>query len=103
MYLTNMLMPFLQTVCLMVGLGLTKPVPPPPNTDPKQTITARYAEKLNLSLTMPEAIKTFGKPNACATFTDKNEKYDAWRYDDYAVGSLYLIFKDGKLAYYFRK
>ena len=89
----------------MAGLVLTNPVQPPynTNTDRKQTITARYAEKLQLNLTMPDAVQTFGKPDACITFTDQNGKYEAWRYDDYAISSLYLIFKEGKLAYYFRK
>ena len=100
---TETLMPLLPTVCLMLGLVLTEPVHSPDNTDAKQTITARYAKKFQLNLTMPQAIKAFGKPDACTIFTDKNEKYEAWRYDDYAISSLYLIFKDGRLAYYFRK
>ncbi|MCA1850406.1 MAG: hypothetical protein LC672_05020 [Acidobacteria bacterium] len=87
----------------MSGLALTEPAPSTLNTDTKQTITTRHAEKLQLSLTMPQAVQSFGKPNACTIFTDKNEEYEAWRYDDHPINSLYLIFKDGKLAYYFRK
>ena len=87
----------------MLGLGLMQPVHSPDNTDTKQTINARYAKQLQLNLTMPQAIKAFGKPDACATFMDKNGKYEAWRYDDYAISSLYLVFKDGRLAYFFRK
>ena len=101
--LHEILLPLLPTVCLMLGLVLTEPAHSPDNTDPKQTITARHAETLRPNLSMPDAIKAFGRPDACATFMDNNEKYEAWRYDDYAISSLYLIFKDGKLAYYFRK
>ncbi len=48
-------MPLLPTICLMSGLVLANPPLSPYNTDPKQTITARYAEKLGLNLTMPKA------------------------------------------------
>lgn len=87
----------------MSGLVLTEPPHSPSNTDAKQTITARHPEKLQLNLTMPQAVQAFGKPNACTIFTDKGVEYEAWRYDDHAINSLYLVFKDGKLDYYFRK
>ena len=87
----------------MLGLVVVAPVHSPDNTDTKLTINARYAKQLQLNLTMAQTIKAIGKPDACAVFTDKNEKYEAWRYDDYAISSLYLIFKDGKLTSYFRK
>lgn len=96
-------MPLFSTIFLTTGLVLTGTAHSPSNTDAKQTITARHAVKLQPSLTMPQAVQAFGKPDACTTFTDRDGQYDAWRYDDYAISSLYLIFKDGKLAYYFRK